>query len=445
MIYFMASIARSGSTLLASLLEQRPDTYVSSTSNLGELLGSVVQNWYDNPATEASNCTQVELHRILKAMVVAKYSERNEAVIIDKGRIWPDKDNIETMQKVLGDPLKIIATVRPMVECIASFYLIDSAYRKKNQDMDIKTWIKESPLMKALTDGYHAIKNGYEAYPENFCFVEYDNLCDNPQKELDRIADFIGVEKFKYNPHIEQIDEDDSAWDIINLHKLRSSIKKIKHDTKQILGDRIFEKYQGGEFWNDTPEPIKEKMNKLDYQLEAGLKGDFITGQRLADEMEKEIPDCNRAKFNRGWYELRKGNLLEGHKCLDAGRFENVFGNRHIGSSQPIWIGEKNVTVLLNLEGGLGDQIHGVRFAKNIADYGNKVVVSCSSELAELFIDCEGVSAVVQDKACLGVYHNFWLPSMSAVVPLNLEYKDLCGKPYIKRTRASEGLSLIHI
>ena len=177
----------------------------------------------------------------------------------------------------------------------------------------------------------------------------------------------------------------------------------------------------------------------LDQQLEAGIHGDFVTGQRLADEMEIETPDCNRAKFNRGWYELRKGNLLEGHKCLDDGRFENVFGNRHIGSSQPIWIGEKNATVLLNLEGGLGDQILGVRFAKNIVDYGNKVVVSCSSELAELFIDCEGVSAVVQNKACLGVYHNFWLPSMSAIVPLKLEYEDLCGKPYIKRTRASEG------
>jgi len=180
-------------------------------------------------------------------------------------------------------------------------------------------------------------------------------------------------------------------------------------------------------------------MTKLDLQLQAGIDGDFITGQRLADEIEKETPDCNRAKFNRGWYELRKGNLLKGHHLLDAGRSENVFGNRHIGSYKPIWNGETGVTVLLSLEGGLGDQIHGVRFARNIASYGNKVVVSCLPELAELFIDCEGVSAVVEQKACLGVYHNFWLPSMSAIVPLKLEYKDLSGKPYIKRKITSEG------
>ena len=180
-------------------------------------------------------------------------------------------------------------------------------------------------------------------------------------------------------------------------------------------------------------------MAKIDQQLEAGIHGDFVTGQRLADEMERETPDCNRAKFNRGFYELRKGNLLKGYECLDAGRFENIFGNGHIGSSRPIWNGQTGVTVLLNLEGGLGDQIHGIRFAKNIANYGNKVIVCCSVELAELFIDCEGVSAIVESSACLGVYHDFWLPSMSAIIPLKLAYEDLCGKPYIKRTRTSEG------
>ena len=180
-------------------------------------------------------------------------------------------------------------------------------------------------------------------------------------------------------------------------------------------------------------------MTKLDEQLEAGLCGDFVTGQRIADELEVEMPKCPAGAFNRGWYELRKGNLQKGHNLLDCGRHINVFGNRHVGSTRPIWNGETGATVLLNLEGGLGDQINGVRFARNIASYGNKVIVCCLPELSELFIDCEGVSAIVQPEACLGVYHDFWLPSMSAIVPLKLEYKDLCGKPYIKRKIPSEG------
>tara|TARA_R110000803_G_scaffold1535_1_gene4963 strand:- start:677 stop:1645 length:969 start_codon:yes stop_codon:yes gene_type:complete len=180
-------------------------------------------------------------------------------------------------------------------------------------------------------------------------------------------------------------------------------------------------------------------MTKLDEQLEAGLCGDFVTGQRIADELEVETPKCPAGAFNRGWYELRKGNLQKGHTLLDCGRHINVFGNRHIGSTRPIWNGETGATVLLNLEGGLGDQINGVRFAKNLSEYGNKVIVSGSSSLAETLVDCEGVSAFVQNEACLGVYHDYWLPSMSAVVPLKLEYKDLSGKPYIKRLSKSEG------
>ena len=93
--------------------------------------------------------------------------------------------------------------------------------------------------------------------------------------------------------------------------------------------------------------------DKLDLQLQAGINGDFDTGMRLADEMEIERPFCNRAKFNRGWYEMMKGNHLKGHECLLAGREENVFGNTHTmqKSYQPIWNGERGVTVMMRMEG----------------------------------------------------------------------------------------------
>ena len=173
----------------------------------------------------------------------------------------------------------------------------------------------------------------------------------------------------------------------------------------------------------------------LDQQLAAGLRGDFEEGWRIAQLLPENDP---RAAFNRGWYLLQRGELLAGHNLMDAGRGINVFGNRHIGSTLPIWRGEPGV-VLLNLEGGLGDQIHGVRWAREIERRGCRVVVACSSQLAELFIDVEGVSAVVQHEAACGVYHNYWLPSMSAVVALKYEYEDLRGDPYIRQRGSSLG------
>jgi len=167
----------------------------------------------------------------------------------------------------------------------------------------------------------------------------------------------------------------------------------------------------------------------LDQQLSAGLRGDFDEGLRIAKTLEVMSPDDPRAAFNRGWYEMFHGKLLKGHKLLDRGREINVFGNRHIGSSRPIWAGEPG-TVLLNLEGGLGDQFHGYRFAKDIA-LTNRVVISCSPDLAPMF--AEEFAVVEHDAAC-GVYHDYWLPSMSAVTAFGLEYDDLDGEAYIPRT-----------
>jgi len=174
----------------------------------------------------------------------------------------------------------------------------------------------------------------------------------------------------------------------------------------------------------------------LDLQLEAGLRGDFEKGWEIAQLLPQDDP---RAMFNRGWYLLRQGKLQEGHRLLDTGRFLNVFGNRHIGSDKPIWDGKTPGIVLLNLEGGLGDQIHGVRFARNIRDRGCLVVVSCSRELIPILRDVEGVSAIVSHEDALKAVHTFWLPSMSAVVALELEYGDLDGKSYLPRIAENEG------
>ena len=161
-------------------------------------------------------------------------------------------------------------------------------------------------------------------------------------------------------------------------------------------------------------------------------------GWELSRQLERERPDDNRAAFNRGWYVLHQGKLLKGHRLLDRGRTENVFGNQS-PSPMPLWDGKKKGIVLLNLEGGLGDQIHGARFARDIAARGCRVIIACSGELARLFIDMEGVSAVVQHEAAFGAVHDFWVPSMSVVVALGYEFKDLSGKPYITKPKIKKG------
>ena len=387
MLYFLSSIPRSGSTLLSALLNQRTDTYVSTTSSLCDTMGSAITTWDQNPATHAAGRVEEDGIRMLRSIADAHYAEHTEPIIIDKGRGWPMPPIMSTMTKVQGE-IKIIATVRPIRECLASFVNIA-------KPDDVKDFCKNSELAAHLFSSYHSLKAGYEASPKNFLIIEYKNLVKDPQEQLDRIADFLDIDRQECDSeHVSPVQENDKIWNIKDLHKVRSKVRKRSYGGKNLLGKELWDFYVGGDFWSDKPEP-KKKLVLLDLQLEAGLRGDFDRGWEIAQQLPE---DNDRAAFNRGWYVLRQGKLQEGHRLLDRGRIEEVFGNK-FGSNQPLWNGESVGTVLLNLEGGLGDQIHGVRFAKDIANRGNKVVASCSSELAPIIDKVEGVSATVQHEA----------------------------------------------
>jgi hypothetical protein len=121
---------------------------------------------------------------------------------------------------------------------------------------------------------------------------------------------------------------------------------------------------------------------------------------------------------------------------MDRGRLVGVFGDKQPSVPTPMWDGKSKGIVLLSLEGGLGDQIHQVRYAKHIAARGCKVIVSCSGALASLFVDVEGVSCVIQHEAAFGIYHDYWVAGMSAAVPLGFELSDLSGEAYITKPLA---------
>ncbi len=171
----------------------------------------------------------------------------------------------------------------------------------------------------------------------------------------------------------------------------------------------------------------------LDQQLMSGLRGDFETGQRVTDQLKKLSPACNRAGFNRAWYEMRNGNLLEGLKLLDCGRWEKVFGDPPLQTTKPIYRNEdlQGKFLLMCAEGGLGDEIINARFATDFAKKGAKVILTCDTGLASSFSRIEGVASVIGNRRTPEIYHDFWVPAMSAARILEYQFKDLTGDPYL--------------
>lgn len=429
MLYFLAGLPRSGSTVLAAVLNQNPKVYVSPTSGLIDLMGSACMAWENSAAIAAQEKNLDECYRLLKGISDAKYADIEKPIIIDKSRGWPEPQIMKTMTKVLGAPPKIIATVRKVEDCAASFVRVA-------KPKDLYEFLRKDGTIQHLKGSYTSLMAGYKEAPENFLIVDYDDLMDDPQKELGRIHEFLGLEPFEYK--LDAIDgnvvkeKDDEVWNIPGLHDIQPKLGRLHNqNSKDVLKD-MYEQFVQPRFWLGETEADRPP-HLLDLQLAAGIRGDFEEGWKICEQLTKESPNNNRVAFNRGWYLMRRGELLEGAKLMDRGRLEGVFGNGPVNSGQPIWDGESKGTILLNLEGGLGDQIHGVRFVKDLVARGNKVLVACSGELVPLFQGMEGVSACMQTNVNHGVYHDFWLPSMSAVVPLKYEYKDISGKPYIKK------------
>ncbi|MCM2324694.1 MAG: hypothetical protein NDJ90_15655 [Oligoflexia bacterium] len=171
----------------------------------------------------------------------------------------------------------------------------------------------------------------------------------------------------------------------------------------------------------------------LDQQVEAGLRGDFKRGWELAEELARLSPACNRAKFNRAWYEMMRGDLLKGLQLLDAGRWERAFGDRPLPTDKPIWKDQdlRDKHLLLCAEGGYGDEIINVRFARDFAARGARVIATCDPSLSSVFARIPGVAAVVNHKAAPEVFHDYWVPAMSAARVLEHTYGTLSGEPYL--------------
>ena len=307
---------------------------------------------------------------------------------------------------------------------------------------NLDEFLTNGSLANHLKHSYQTLQGGYAYDPECFLFVEYEDLLANPQAELERIHNFLDLPHFEYD--LKNIDgssvkeDDENLHGTAGLHDIKPVLEKQHSESPRDILKHHYSQYCQPEFWLERPRTVPD-LHDLDLQLAASMMGDFAEGWRLCQKLEADEPDNHRAAYNRGWYYLRLGQIQKGYQLMDRGRIVGVFGNAKPNVPTQPWDGKSKGIVMLYLEGGLGDQIHQMRYAKSIADRGCKVIVSCTGALASLFVGVEGVSAVIQHEASFGIYHDYYVQGMSAVVPLGLELGDLSGKPYITKPTVIRG------
>lgn len=346
------------------------------------------------------------LHRVehLRKLIDNNLSKIEQPIAVSFDEVWNSSHNINLMIDICFDIPHIVYLLRPVHECISIAF-------KKSKFTDISEFMKTYDYVSLIKQYYQSIYLVSNLYKDNVTLIDVHDLKEDPFGVLLQLTTKIAIPKSKYKTGI---------------------LSNIK-DPCNLLGDNSLS-YNQGLFWKEgNPKPIdinKHFEELLDLSLAHNLRGESYIAEQNLNLFLESYPNNNRGLYNKGVFTI-KHNLLEGHKYLSRGRSENVYGSKPPIPGLKEWNGESNCRVLFYLEGGLGDEIHFVRFVKNIREYGCEVITCCNKSLKEILKYVDGIGEII-DKSELKYYKfDYYVPAMSCIVNLGLQYKDMKGNPYI--------------
>ena len=264
----MAGLQRTGATLLSSILNQNKDVCVPPASALLQLMVKQTEI-YDAPANIDYPRTD-SIANVIKNTPYAFYADTDTKYVIDKNINWPSPHGMHIIQTYISDNVKIICPVRDIIDILVSFDTIINAMDDKTSvlmDRLVQSeTLADKPmadrradwLMRHNNDITMCINNMKHAtnplYRKMFHFVEYEDIINNPKTEVEKIYDFLEIEK--YNHEFENIKDvsgisEESVVGIKNLHTIRPTVQKVSRKPEEVFLPQTIARYSGLEFWRN--------------------------------------------------------------------------------------------------------------------------------------------------------------------------------------------------
>ena len=266
--YFISGLPRSGSTLLSGILRQNPDFYADIASPVEALTGNAI----DVVTGVESNLTTTEDQRknLMYGMFGGYYQHIEKPVIFDSSRGWTKRTNF---LKALFPYTKILCPVRDIVSILNSFEVISSKnpFHTKTLTEHKDNVFARCDEMMDKNDGVVAkpwilLQEGYALNPEMIYFIEYENLCKQPEKTMRGVYEFL--EKPYYSHDFENVEYSNENFDkVCNLKDLHTVKKKVEYKPPRcVLPPEIVKKYQelNMEFWREGHKTDPDIIEKLD-------------------------------------------------------------------------------------------------------------------------------------------------------------------------------------
>mgnify|MGYP003110297442 CR=1 FL=1 len=251
--YFIAGLPRSGSTLLSAILKQNPNFHADIASALSPLCISAIDSI--EVSDNKFNIGEEQRKNIILSIFEGYYKHVDKPIIFDSFRIWTKNTSL---LKYLFPNTKILCPVRDIHEIIDSFERIWSKNPLYNADMVKIThnvYARAECLMERnsgiIARPLNLLKESHAAYPEMIYFIEYNDLCKNPEKTIRGVYNFL--EMPYYDHDYENVEYSNEKFDEkINVKGMHTVRKKVEYVPKKLsIPKDLINLYKNLEFWRD--------------------------------------------------------------------------------------------------------------------------------------------------------------------------------------------------
>ena len=191
------------------------------------------------------------LDNVLDTVFDTFYKDWNYKYIIDRGPVMTSS-NLALMQKHYKRPFKCIVLLRDLMDVLASYIkwfeneptAFPNRYNCKNIEEKLsKVMNKDGAVAKDL----EAIQNSYN-YPDMCHYIKYDDLVTKPEQVISEVYQFLDIPYYKHNfKSLKQFEVNGMTYDdnIVGnkMHTIRTEIKREENPYKQMIPQRILDKY----------------------------------------------------------------------------------------------------------------------------------------------------------------------------------------------------------
>lgn len=254
---FLAGLPRSGSTLLASLLNQRTDVYVSTNSPVAQLMWETEQMV---PRLEQyrANPNPAAAFGLVARILPTYYADRSESLVVDKCRAWGTPGNLRMLETYVSNDVRIVCLTRPVIEVLASFIRLihenppGSIFDKRLvegyrplDDRRCDTLMMPGGEMERSLWSVHNLRQPENA--DKALMLTYAELVGDTLSVLRRVESFLDIEPFDYRTtDVRNAEpENDSVYGLAGMHEVRPTIERRSLPPEEVLSDYVLRKYGG--------------------------------------------------------------------------------------------------------------------------------------------------------------------------------------------------------